>query len=180
MLYRWEGLHCAPHLLHPCSNVSQHEEKSLWDEIFKTREEWNQFKAGIMPMWGFRRRREESREGLVGEAKSDNTWGGIGVDALSALYNSALSWETPPSSEVQVNFNKQESNRSLAGISIIQSITFHYKVDHLKGGRRKYIETSFTPNMDISTQAQNLGHFGWYVKRETTLSNCIHFLAILY
>ena len=110
MLHRCKGFYCAPHLLHPCSNVSQHEEKSLWDEIFKTREEWNQFKAGIMPMWGFRRRREESREGLVGEAKSDNTWGGIGVDALSALYNSALSWETPPSSEVQVNFNKQESN----------------------------------------------------------------------
>ena len=52
----------------------------------------------------------EQGGGLVAEAKSDNTWGGIGVDALSALYNSALSWETPPSSEVQENFNKQESN----------------------------------------------------------------------
>ena len=147
MLHRCEGLHCAPHLLHPCSNVSQHEEKSLWDEIFKTREEWNQFKAGIMLMWGFHRRRKGGEQGLVAEAKSDNTWGGIGVDALSALYNSALSWETPPSSEVQVNFNKQESNplprrgsqnHTVYNISL-QSGSFKWETG-------KSIETPFTPN----------------------------------
>ena len=118
----------------------------------------------------------EQGGGLVAEAKSDNTWGGIGVDALSALYNSALSWETPPSSEVQENFNKQESNplprrgpqnHTVCNISL-QSGSF-------KAGGGEIHSAPFY------TQFIIFGHSGWYVWyvwRKNTLSNCVKSLAI--
>ena len=143
-----EGLHCASHFLHLCSNVSQHEEKRLWDEIFKTREEWNQFIARIMPMWGFRRKKkEESRVGVWLPRQSLTTREGESVSTLWARYITPLSrGRLLPAPRCKKTLISKRAIGSLAGnLKIIQSVTFHCKMDHLKGRRRNPLNPLLHP-----------------------------------